>query len=321
MTAEISDGLYRIVAPLGNRFASVYVVRGSRGALLFDTGVAGTIGASVLPALAQFGIAPSEIRTVVLSHCDVDHFGGVGDARETFPGAAILAHPLDRPAIEDFDVYLADRARQFRAGFGWDEDPAVLEWCRSVTREAPVDDDALDGRVVDLGDREAVILHVPGHSLGHTAISVPWAGAVLVSDAVLGASVNLADGTPAFPPTYRYVDDYLATIARLEAAGDDRLLTAHYPEFRGHAAKDFLASSRSFVERLDALVLEALGQAAAGLTLHELLAALNPIAGDWPADGTEGALAFPVVGHLERGVEAGRIRQAGSRDSVPVWSV
>lgn len=314
----LADGLHRIDVPLGERFASLYLVVGSTSALLFDTGVDGSIPEHVVPALAELGVDPGDVGSVVISHCDVDHFGGAADARESFPRARLMAHPLDRPAMEDYATYLSDRARGFLDTYGWDEDPAVLEWCRSVTREVPLDSDAVDGQVVDLGGRVAVIRHVPGHSRGHTAIEVPSAGAVLVSDAVLGASVNLADGTPAFPPTYRYVDDYLATIDLLERRADPLLLTAHYPAFEGSAAAAFLAESREFVLRLDSLVADALE--AGPSTLAELLAAVNPIAGRWPVEGTEGALAFPVVGHLERMVATGTARRAGERDGTATWA-
>lgn len=315
----IAPGLHRIDTPLGDRFASLYVVAGEREALLYDTGVDGTIPDHVLPALAELGIVPESVRTVVLSHADVDHFGGVADARERFPNARIVAGAHDRPLIEDYGRYLSERADSFEREYGWHEDGAVLDWCRSVTREVPLDDDVSDGEEIDLGGRIVVIRHVPGHSHGHLAIEVPDAAAILVADAVLGASVNLVDGTPAFPPTYRYVDEYLATIDRLERDRHELLLTAHYPLMRGEAARAFLAESRAFVERLDALVLASLRAAPDGLTLAELLAELNPVAGDWPDEGTEGALAFPVVGHLERLAEQGRLERAGARLGVPVW--
>lgn len=315
---EVADGLYRVDAPLGERFASLYLVVGGTSAVLFDTGVDGMIPEHVVPALADLGIATDDVRTVVVSHCDVDHFGGVSDAREAFPLARIRAHALDRPAIEDYGTYLAHRARGFRDDFGLDEDPEVLEWCRSVTRETHLDEDVADGERIDLGGRQVTVWHLPGHSHGSIGIEVPWADAILVSDAVLGSSVNLADGTPAFPPTYRYVDEYLATVRRLEAAGHQRLLTAHYPAFEDDAARAFLADSRAFAVRLDKLVVSALE--ASGLTLAELLDEVNPIAGDWPSEGTATALAFPVVGHLERLRDRGAVRRVGQRDGQAVWS-
>ncbi|NYF16548.1 glyoxylase-like metal-dependent hydrolase (beta-lactamase superfamily II) [Microbacterium sp. AK009] len=317
---EVAPDIYRIDTPLGDRFASLYLVAGATSTLLYDTGVDGTIPAYVLPALARLGRTAAEVTTVVVSHCDVDHFGGVADARDVFPHARIVAGEADVPLIENFDRYLADRAREFREPYGWDEDPAVLAWCRDVTRETRLDGPAADGEWIDLGGRVVQIVAVPGHTRGHLAVDVKSADAVLVGDAVLGASVKHADGTTAFPPTYRYVDDYLTTIARLEEKNRELLLTAHYPTMRGTDASKFLAVSRRFAERLDQQVLEVLTAATDGLTFAELLSLLNPSVGDWPVDGTEGALAFPVAGHLERHLVAGRIRRTGARGGVAVWA-
>ncbi|MGH3705837.1 MAG: MBL fold metallo-hydrolase [Agromyces sp.] len=318
---EVASGVHRIESPLGERFTSLYLVAGPAGVLLYDTGVDGTIPAHVLPALGMLGRTADEVTAVVVSHCDVDHFGGVADAREAFANARIVAGADDVPLIEDYDRYLTERARGFVADYGWDEDPAVLDWCRSVTREGALDGVAADGERIDLGaDRVVEVLSVPGHSHGHVAIDVPWADAVLVGDAVLADSVDLADGTPAFPPTYRYVDDYLATVARLEGLDRGLLLTAHYPTMHTDASRAFLARSREFVERLDQLVTDALTAAPAGSTFAELLAQLNSVAGRWPVAGTEGALAFPVAGHLERLTGRGLARRVGERDGVAIWA-
>lgn len=319
--AEVAPGVHRIVTPLAGRISSLYLLTGEREALLFDTGVDGAIPAHVLPALAELGVDASAVRTVVVSHADVDHFGGVADARAAFPRARMLAGRDDIPLIEDFDRYLDERGRGFLNDYGWDEAAEVIDWCRSVTREARIDAAGRDGDEIDLGaGRVAIVRAVPGHSHGHLAIEAPWADAMLVADAVLGRSVDLADGTPAFPPTYRYVEEYLATIERLEGLGRNLLLTAHYPVLQGASARAFLAASRDFVVHLDALVLAELDGAPEGLTLAELLSRLNPRAGRWPAEGTEGALAFPVAGHLERYLATGRLRRAGERAGAAVWT-
>jgi len=318
---EIRPGLFRIDTPLAGRIVSVYVVSGDDGALMFDTGVRGTIPKYVLPALASVGIAAEAIETVVISHCDIDHFGGISDVREHLPGARIIAHPEDRPAMQDFDVFLRERGQGFSEEYALDESDDVIDWMRDLTGAGPLDDDAHEGQRFKLGGIEAIVWHVPGHTRGHTAIEVPEASAILVSDAVLGSSVNLADGTPAFPPTYRYVSPYRETIARLVDAQHNLLLTAHYPTMEGGLAADFLDESASFVNHLEQLILDSFASQGTELTLQYLLTHLNATAGAWPADGTEGALAYPVAGHLEDLNARGLIRRVGQADRRPLWSL
>ena len=88
------------------------------------------------------------------------------------------------------------------------------------------------------------------------------------------------------------------------------------------AATEFLARSRMFVDKVDEVILDELAAAGArGLTLQELLHRANPRLGSWPAAGTEGALAFPVVGHLERQLALGRLRAGPADDGYRVRSV
>lgn len=318
---EVASGVYRVDSPLGDRVVSLYLMVGDDGILLYDTGVDGTIPTALIPALKQLGRGADDVIAVIVSHCDVDHFGGVMDARELLPRARILAGHGDLPIIEDYDLYLSERGRSFLEVYGWDEDPDVLAWCREVTREGPLDGTAEPNQIIDLGgDRQVTILHVPGHSHGHLALDIPWANALVIGDAVLGSSVDSAQGAPLFPPTYRFVGDYRETIARLDDLNRELLLTAHYPTMRGAEVRGFFAMSQQFVENLDRLVSGALGERPEGQTLAELLERLNKDAGAWPTEGTHGALAFPVVGHLELQVAEGRARRVGERDGIALWA-
>lgn len=94
--------------------------------------------------------------------------------------------------------------------------------------------------MLDLGDREVTILHVPGHSPGHIAVHDPLNRALIIGDASLGATVPTADNRPAFPPTYRDVDDYVASAELIRLLHPDLILTAHYPVYEGDATTAFL---------------------------------------------------------------------------------
>jgi glyoxylase-like metal-dependent hydrolase (beta-lactamase superfamily II) len=301
---------------------SLYVFAGREHSLLFDVGVDGTAQKDLAPYLARTGLDPQRLRWAVISHADVDHFGGIASLREISPVTICVAHRLDAELISDYATYEARRARGFREPWGLDESPEGLAWTRSVTREGPVDLAVTGGERVGLGGGwEVEILHLPGHTYGHLAIYDPRSRALVVADAVLGDMVPHADGRPAFPPTYRYVESYLATISRCEALRPALLLTAHYPTMQADAASEFLARSRGFVEKVDSVVLDELDAAGAqGLSLQELLARANPRLGSWPSEGTDGALAFPVVGHLERLLALGRLRAWQAEDGYRIRS-
>lgn len=311
--AEVAPDIHRIDTPLGERVNSLYLFVGSEACLLFDTGIDGTAQRDLRPAFDTLGIGPERLTWAAVSHPDVDHFGGLASLREFAPQVRVLAHHADAGMMEDYDTYEDLRGRGFRDPWGLDEDPATLEWTRSVTRESSIDLQVSGGERIRLGDEWWVeIVHAPGHSRGHLSVWDPRSRSLAVSDAVLSDAVRLATGEPAFPPTYRFVDDYLGTIQRFTSMEPDLLLTAHYPTMGPEEARSFLAASRNFATALDQAMLEAIGATGAvGIDLPELLATLNPRVGTWPQDGTLTALAFPVVGHLERALAVGAIEYVG----------
>ncbi len=311
---EVLPGIHKIDTSLGDRLSSLYLFVGDRRAVLFDTGVNGTVPDVVIPYLNRVGIPVDHIDTVVVSHCDVDHFGGIMDAHERFPAAEIVAHDLDADAMESFEWYERDRGRSFRSDFFFDEGPD--EWARSVVRTGPVTRRVTGDFTLDLGDRVLDVLHVPGHSRGHLSIHDSTNAFIAISDAILGEATPLRNGDPAFPPTYRYEHDYLNAINRVESLNVDFIGTAHYGLLGRMEAAQFLARSREFVSELKALVMETIRRSQDGLALIDIATALDPVVGSWPKGVSLNTLVFPIAGHLEQLEAEGAIRRRIDADAV-----
>jgi glyoxylase-like metal-dependent hydrolase (beta-lactamase superfamily II) len=180
-------------------------------------------------------------------------------------------------------------------------------WIRASARGVPMDIGLRGGETLRLSSDWIVdILHTPGHSWGHVTVYDPHSKTAIIADAALWNSVLTKDGRPAFPPTYRYVETYIGTIERLQAMSIDTLLTSHYPVKRGSEVAEFLGESRSYVDRIDAALIEALKAAKNGQTLKELIAGLKSTVGKWP-DGAEAFLNVPLMGHLERLAHYGKL--------------
>ena len=310
---EIADGIHRIETPLGDRVNCVYLFVGTRSALLFDSAIGPTVISHVKPYLAHVGVEPTQIRYVVNSHCDWDHHGGNGAVRDLAPAAALCCHELDRPLIEDVDLLFARRYDELAAD-GITEPAATRRYVAASTRQVPIDIGLSGGERFCLGSGWAVdLLHTPGHSRGHVSIYDPRSRTAVVGDAVLGNAVLLADGSPAFPPTYRYVDTYLATIQRLQALQPDQLMTAHYPVYRGPDAAAFLGETRAFADQVEAALREELTVAAEPVTMRVLTGRLGPRLGQWPGQAHQ-FLSQPLLGHLERLEQYGLIHRSRADD-------
>lgn len=154
------------------------------GHVLLDTGLGNKLGPkqrdmfnqtqppTLVESLAARGLAPSDIKHVVLSHCDFDHLGGAVTRQEdgslvpTFPEATVHIHAtewhdLTHPSARAKGTYLAEN---------WQ----ALEAAGVVKLHAE------DGTVVP-GVR---MLHTGGHTRGHVVIEAEsrGQGAVYMGD-------------------------------------------------------------------------------------------------------------------------------------------
>lgn len=300
-SGEVVPGVHRIDAEFGERFASLYLFVGTRRSVLYDVGLSGAIPEYLVPYAERHALDLSMVERVVVSHFDVDHFGGLGDVRSSLVNAQTVAHELDAEAMVDFDVFLRERGSEFSTKYGLPADPISVEWMRSaITPGGRIDTTVKNGFEIDLGDRAIRVLHAPGHSRGHLIIHDVRRNLLAISDAILGDAVPAADGSPAFPPTYRHESAYRSTIDRVAGMSPGLLATAHFGVLRGGEIESFLRASRAFGESLRTLVCEYLMAQDRGTSLSEMLVELNLRVGAWPKEGAEYALAFPVVAHLEQ---------------------
>lgn len=305
---ELRDGLHRVEVPLGDRYVCSYIWVGETNGLIVDSGIAGSPHDHIWPAFEAAGGQRDQVKFAVTTHADMDHLGGNGDLDE-LPALSFACHRLDRELIEDVELLISKRYRQFEADHGIVDADAVYEWMRENTRTAPISLELNGGERFRLGGGLCLeVLHTPGHSKGHISLYDPRDGVAIVADSVLGAFVPTADGRPALPPTYRDVADYRATIQLLVRLKPNMLLTGHYGVLEGPAVSAFLEDSQSFTERLELELIATLEAHTDGLSANELIEVLSPRLGDWP-DETKDMLAFPLVGHIEHLEQTGRLMQ------------
>ncbi|QYJ16754.1 hypothetical protein Rxycam_02589 [Rubrobacter xylanophilus DSM 9941] len=312
---ELAPGIHRIESILGPRPFSQYLLRGER-ALLVDTGVAETPRGVILPYLDSVGLAPEELDFVLLTHADVDHFGGNGALREAAPGAVFCAHIADAPWVEDRERILRERYGWY-AGEGVDYSPDVKEWLRgSLGPDVPLDLRLSGDEVFRLGpELEVEVLHLPGHSPGHVGLWEPRSRIAIVTDAVLGGGLLDMEGNVISPPPYFDVGAYEGSVRLLQELSPRLLLTAHYPVMEGEEVSRFLEESLEFVRRarrVVAWVLEKRGE----VSLRGLLELAGPQLG--PFTAMENELAGTLRAHLWELVAAGGAREV-SEEGGTVW--
>jgi glyoxylase-like metal-dependent hydrolase (beta-lactamase superfamily II) len=316
---EVAPGIYRIESILGPRPFAQYLLREERS-LLVDTGIATTPEEVILPSFQELELDPADLNYVLISHADVDHFGGNATVRAAAPRAIFCAH------LADCD-WIGDRERILRERYGWyaahgpdaDYDTDTKDWLRNALGpDVPVDLHLVGGEVFRLGPRLSVeVLHLPGHSLGHIGLWDPSSRSAIITDATLGAGLLNNEGEVIHPPPYILLEEYEATVRRLQRLAPERLLTAHYAVMEGAEVNRFLDESLAFVARARSAI-EAAIEESDEVTMSGLLTTLNPILGPFTSMANE--LGGPIRTHLQELVANGRIEEIADRQP-PAWRV
>ncbi len=161
---RLAEGVYKVD---GVSVANVYLVEGSDGLLLVDTGMPGN-AKRIVAFIEGTGRRADELRHIVLTHCDIDHIGSAA-ALKRLTGAEVAIHELDGPV-------LAGVQRPQKGGL-------LMAAFSRLLRPAPVVPDAglVDGDTIG-GLR---VIHVPGHTAGSMVL---WRedGVAFSGDALLG---------------------------------------------------------------------------------------------------------------------------------------
>jgi glyoxylase-like metal-dependent hydrolase (beta-lactamase superfamily II) len=177
------------------------------------------------------GHAPlSAVKAVVLTHSHVDHVGNAERLRKE-AGARVLVH--------EADLSMAMRVASAPRWPFWNL--RVLRYFLhalrgGAVRMLPVVEAStfVDNEILDVPGRPCVI-HTPGHTAGHAAISLEDRDILMVGDALATIDIPTSEPGPRLMPPYMN-DNYQAALESLQRIQDVRanwVLPAHGMPWRG----------------------------------------------------------------------------------------
>jgi glyoxylase-like metal-dependent hydrolase (beta-lactamase superfamily II) len=231
----VAEGIHRIPLPLpmdGLRAVNVYAIETEEGLTLVDGGWAVEASRRQLDeSLAAIGRTVRDITRFLVTHVHRDHYTqalavrrevgshvslGIGDkATVDLVLREILDHDPTVPQI-------------LRAG----ADKVAAGWQKAMSGQKPdlsmweYPDTWLDGdHRLSVGTRTLDAVSTPGHTQGHFVFADLDAGLLFSGDHVLPSITPSIGFEPAYPS--QPLGDFLASLAKVRALPDLRLLPAH----------------------------------------------------------------------------------------------
>lgn len=221
-TVDLGNDVFMMDTRMGGYedITSSYLIRSSKPCLV-ETGSARSAPV-VVEQLAQLGIGPADLATIVVTHIHLDHAGGVGDLAETFPNADVVVQERGARHLADPSRLVASAQRVFGEAmdrlFG-DLQPTPATRIVSIAERGEV----------DLGDgRHLAAFHNPGHASHHIGLVDSATGDLYTGDAAGVYVPETADVRPATPPPDFDLDLTLSSLAAMREVGPTRLLFSHF---------------------------------------------------------------------------------------------
>jgi glyoxylase-like metal-dependent hydrolase (beta-lactamase superfamily II) len=120
--------------------------------ILIDSGAGWSVD-KIIKNLETLGFDPKNLTKILLTHCHIDHIGGVPEIRKRFM-PMIYIHELDAPPIENGDQVLT-----------------AASWYQTIFPPTPVDVKLTSSEeILTIRGQKIVCLHTPGHTPGSICI-------------------------------------------------------------------------------------------------------------------------------------------------------
>ena len=222
---QIANGIHLVPRVRG---ANAYLVKGDEGITIVDTGLPGNAG-KIVDYVEGIGCHRSDVKTIVLTHSDIDHAGSAARLKEE-TNASVAIHETDAPRLSGEKEW-----KKMKGGLGLflRVAGAVMRFQRLKADVLLKDLDIIDGLTV---------IHTPGHTEGSICLHLPtkvlFVGDVLVTN---------SERTPSLPRRSMSVDMHLAkeSVRRISQLEYSVLLPGHGPPIEQNASaimKKFVAT-------------------------------------------------------------------------------
>jgi glyoxylase-like metal-dependent hydrolase (beta-lactamase superfamily II) len=156
---EIVEDIFMVGGPeiTDSRDCCIYLI--NLGELVLIDSGAGWSSDQIIDNIRKLGFDPQNLKTILLTHCHIDHIGGAPEIRKRC-GSRIYIHNLDASPLEKGDPVLT-----------------AANWYQTTFAPTPVDVKlGLPEETLRIGEEKIVCLHTPGHTPGSQSLYIDKEG-------------------------------------------------------------------------------------------------------------------------------------------------
>ncbi len=255
---EIAENIHVIENPHRTYFVTSCLIIGD-SLTLIDAGREESPEGSIYPYIRELGRDPSEISQLILTHSHWDHCAGAATIKSD-TGCKVGIHRLGKPYLEDPEHIVRQLTSRFPS-----ENSEHMANFKAVKADITYN----DGDIIDLGNKQLEIVHIPGHSADSVSIVDNEQGVYICGDSMQGGGTTQ-------PLIFHNVTEYNASAKRLLNKPIKMMVNGHpfrpYNKgvLRGDECHKHVQESLREVSEIRSKTLEALRTAGRPMGLNEL---------------------------------------------------
>lgn len=191
--------------------------------VLVDTGMPGSAPA-IRELTKQEGTGGLPLKTILLTHQDIDHIGGLPDFQAA-EAPTVYAHPDDEGAINGTQPMLKMTPERM-AGFLQQMTESVriqFEQAYLHPTRPNVDRRFADGETLPIAGG-LVVIHTPGHTPGHVSLYHRPSKTLIAGDAMVARDGRLAGPNPPVTPN---MEQAIESLRKFQAYEIERVICYH----------------------------------------------------------------------------------------------
>ena len=215
---EIVEGIHRVDEASANMaHANVYLLIEGDELTVIDTGTAGN-AKKIVDYIQKMGRQPSNVKTIILTHCHMDHAGSVKELKD-LTNAKVAVHEEDADCVSGKKPLPRPKNVLFRA-------------VSSFIKLAPVQPDIILKDNDKIG--QLTVIHTPGHTPGSIALLDERKKALFAGDTLRFDGKQLSGSSEQFTLDMKKAKE---SIGKISALSFDVMLCGHGEPLKPNASE------------------------------------------------------------------------------------